>query len=537
MAFSVPGYQLDRPLGAGAQAEVWLARHRASGDQVAVKRLRLAEPGAAELAEREASLLAVLDHPNLIRLREFHALSDGFALVLELASAGSLAGLLLRRTRLTPAEVVATVAPIAAALAHAHDMGVLHGDVSAANVLFTAAGHPKLADLGLARIMATAAGDRRLGTPAFLDPVVAGGGPATPSADVFALAAVTLLALTGAGPWYDPAAEQPGAAEVIARAATGQIDDLSGRLAAVAPDLARAVRRGLHPDPARRGSAAEFALDIAAAQPASPVVLAGGRIGVTAGRHSESGRAAMASSGQPGPPAVATGGIEFVPADLTRLSRPLLRPATDRPGGTGPPAGAAPASGTGRRAAFVRCAKAKRASTPGPAGRRWGRPMLTLALTAVVLVGMVIGWPAWHRHTGSPRVGAAAAEVPAAAAVLQILNQLDATRGRAYAERKPELLAQVYPPGPLLSTDRTALQRLVPVGCTLTGLRSQYRLEGRPARLDQAIELVVVAALPAAKLSCAGRPRGSTPAIGPVRLAIRLVAVGGDYLIARQSRV
>src|SRR6185312_14703382 len=107
---------------------------------------------AATAAGRaEAALLAALDHPNLIALRACLPLDTGLVLVLELAEAGTLAALLARRRRLTPPEVVAAISPIAAALAHAHDAGLLHGDVSAANILFSRAGRPKLADLGVAR--------------------------------------------------------------------------------------------------------------------------------------------------------------------------------------------------------------------------------------------------------------------------------------------------------------------------------------------------------------------------------------------------
>jgi serine/threonine protein kinase len=197
MTFSVPGYLVEHLLGYGSQAEVWAGQALDGGERVAIKRIATDSPAAARAARAEAALLAALDHPSLIGLRAYLVLGSEVAVVMELAEAGSLAELLRRRGRLSPAEVVATISPVAAALAHAHDEGVLHADVSATNILFTAAGQPKLADLGVARVFAGRSSS--IGTPAYLDPVVAAGGAAGAASDVFALGAVALHALTRSG--------------------------------------------------------------------------------------------------------------------------------------------------------------------------------------------------------------------------------------------------------------------------------------------------------------------------------------------------
>ena len=329
MNFTVPGYQVDRLLGAGGQGQVWLGHDAATGDPVALKRIPTDTEAAAAAARTEAALLAALDHPNLIALRAFIPIEAAIVLVLELAEGGSLAGLLSRRRRLTPQEVVATVSPVAAALAHAHDAGVLHGDVSPANILFTAAGRPKLTDLGLARMLALAA-DQPLGTPAYLDPTIAAGGPAGMASDVFSLAAVALHALTGAGPWSSPADARPELEQVLAVAATGEIVERAGRLRTMPPEIAKVVDRALDPDPYRRGTAAELALDLRAALPPAPVRLAGGRIveqgprageaaGVTRPIATSAARRLGSGAGSGGP---ASAALRFVPADLTRVARP-----------------------------------------------------------------------------------------------------------------------------------------------------------------------------------------------------------------------
>jgi Protein kinase domain len=393
MAFTVPGYRVDRLLGVGSQAEVWLGQHLATGERVALKRVAAGSAVAAAAGRAEAALLAALDHPNLIALRACLPLDTGLVLVLELAEAGTLAALLARRRRLTPPEVVAAISPIAAALAHAHDAGLLHGDVSAANILFSRAGRPKLADLGVARLLAAIAGsqaaNRRpgagqppvgaapadileaLGTPAYLDPTIAAGGAAGLASDVFSLGAVALHALTGAGPWQPPGEPAPSAEQALAVAATGSIAGLAERLGAVPPAMAEVLIRALDPAPHRRGTAAELALDLRAALPPARLELTGGRIAGPAVRrptgHPASG--GLGRSGQPDPVAFEMAPLESVPIDLTRIAP--ARPPTDiaamlRAGAAAPPPGdAAPLPGDAvppRRWARFRAAGSRRLS-------------------------------------------------------------------------------------------------------------------------------------------------------------------------------
>jgi eukaryotic-like serine/threonine-protein kinase len=279
---SLPGYALTALIGRGASGEVWRAVPRAGGQPVAVK---LLVEGDAEAQAREAVLLGALDHPHLVRLHEVvhqprRGGSPRVALVLDLLPGGSLADLLDRRGRLRPGEVVTAVAPVAAALAHVHGAGVIHGDLSPANVVFTAEGRPVLTDLGVARVVGETARPRV--TPAYVDPVVARGGAPGPSSDVFGLAAAAFHALTGVAPWNGAAP-----ADVLGVAASGQLPDLA-ELAPEAPGELRAViARGLDADPHRRGSAAAFALDLRHACRPEPVRLPGARgtAGGPGGRH------------------------------------------------------------------------------------------------------------------------------------------------------------------------------------------------------------------------------------------------------------
>ena len=264
----VPGYVLEELLGRGGSGQVWRARPRSGGESVAIKVLVRGDP---ERQEREAVLLGELDHPHLVRLhevvrREVRDRPAQVALVLDLLAGGSLAALLARRGRLRPGEVVTTVAPVAAALAHAHERGVVHGDLSPGNVVFTAAGRPVLTDLGTARLVGDTA--RAEMTPAYVDPVVARGGAPGPASDVFGVAAAAFHALTGIAPWN---AADPGG--TLAVAAAGELPDLALLAPEAPPELVQVVLRGLSAEPHLRGSAAAFALDLRHACRPEPVRL------------------------------------------------------------------------------------------------------------------------------------------------------------------------------------------------------------------------------------------------------------------------
>jgi hypothetical protein len=636
MTFTVPGYRVDRLLGAGSQGEVWLGEQLASGERVALKRISVESPAVVAAARAEAALLAALDHPSLIALRAFVPMDSAMVLVLELAEAGTLAGLLRRRGRLTPPEVVATISPVAAALAHAHAAGVLHGDVSAANILFNTAGYPKLADLGLARMLA-ATTDPPLGTPAYLDPTIAAGGPAGVASDVFSLAAVALHALTGAGPWCCPGASAPTAEQVLAVAATGEIADLDRRLRDVPAELAEVLMRALTVEPHRRGTAAELALDLRAALPPTPVTLAGGRIVEPVGRHSVERvpggvfpAAAGAVVGGPKPADPTAVGLSFVPIDLTRVTP--VRPSADvatalRTGGLAADPGDCerPVRTPGRRPGLAgrwragwpdrlgglrRYGGSHGQSAPGwrrRAGairrvttRRFGRPVRIVAMllmSGLIGAALVLGWPGLHRRpvaaeTGMPgerpagaatagsltpgpsaagRSGTAGAGRPtdgpagstagtpdaamSADRLAAVLAALDAVRERAFAERRPELLAEVYASSSLLAADTEQLTSTVPVGCRLVGVRTGYRdpqpvaaagnrpvgnpSTGSPPTRNppagvRSVAVTVTATLPSASLRCAGVVRSRTRPAGPTRLRLLLTDSGAGWRVASE---
>ena len=450
----VPGYTLEALLGRGGSGEVWRAVPRRGGAAVAVKVLVAGDP---ERQAREAALLGELDHPHLVRLVEVvHQPRRGgearVALVLELLAGGSLAALLARRGRLRPGEVVTAIAPVAAALAHAHENGVVHGDLSPGNIVFTAEGRPVLTDLGVARVLGeTAAGEV---TPAYVVPTVARGGAPGPASDVFGIAAAAFHALTGIAPWN---AATPG--DTLEVAAAGLLPDLT-ELAPEAPaGLLEVIARGLDPDPHRRGSAAAFALDLRHACRPEPV-----RLPVVGVPDEELGRTGR------GPRTELT---HQVPG-----RRPRPAPAVVPP----------PGSGELRRAAVGEWLR----GTARPAlGRVVVGALVPAGLAGAVWLGL--RWAdggetdAGARVSASPAAAASAAppqqpgaaparpadspDTPASAADWRpVLAELYGRRADAFAVGDAHLLDGVYAPGsPLRPADEAHVEALTDAGERLRG--------------------------------------------------------------------
>lgn len=269
-SFELAGYDVEELLGSGATGEVWRAREHATDDAVALKRVHGgAGVEARDRLRREAAVLAVLDHPHVLRLRRLLAPGDDLVLVLDHAVGGSLARLLATRGRLTAGECVTLGVPLAQALAAVHARGLLHGDLSPGNVLFTGDGRPLLADLGLARVLGYDAGDLG-GSRGFLDPSLRHGPDAGPSTDVHGLGAVLHAALAGQAPYDDQGLRGLALAALVPGAP---------------PALVAAIEAALAADAGERPGAGELAAALFAAAPAAPVrLVAPGSAAVDAAR-------------------------------------------------------------------------------------------------------------------------------------------------------------------------------------------------------------------------------------------------------------
>jgi serine/threonine protein kinase len=249
-------YTVEGVLGRGATAVVELARD-ADGRTVAIKRLALHGSGAEierarHRIRREAEVLQRVRHPAVLPLLAIEDDGTDMVLVTGYAEGGSLRDRVLTHGPLPVAQVAAMAGPLLDALAAVHRHGIVHRDITPANILFTAAGQPLLADFDVATWRDCTAGltgeGCAVGTPGFLSPEQARGEPATAAADVFGLAGTLVYALTGASPYG------AGSPDVLAaRAWRGEVAPLPPGLPAL---MASDLRAMLDPDPSRRPSAA-----------------------------------------------------------------------------------------------------------------------------------------------------------------------------------------------------------------------------------------------------------------------------------------
>ena len=207
--WDVPGYTEVKALGSGGFGDVVLARHDASGTQVAIKYLHrqlLSDPEFAELFRAEAAVLASLDDPNVVRLYEYMESPAGAAIVMELVDGVSLREILARHGQTTPEAALVVLQGSLLGLAAAHRRGVVHRDYKPENVLINGAGASKLTDFGIA----ARAGDSPIpaGTLAYAPPEQFGGAPATPASDVYAATATFYECLTGRPPFTGDSQER-----------------------------------------------------------------------------------------------------------------------------------------------------------------------------------------------------------------------------------------------------------------------------------------------------------------------------------------
>ena len=249
-------YRLGPIIGRGGGADVFQADDLDTGRPVAIKVLRAVSPDDLHRFEQEGQTLARLDHPAIVRMCGGGDHDGVPYLVLDLIDGEPLSAVLLRGP-LAEADVVRIGAVLADALAHAHEIGVVHRDVKPGNVLFDRSGDVHLTDFGIARltdVTAITATGFVIGTAAYLAPEQVTGDGATPASDVYALGLVLLEALTGERAYDGSASEAalarlhrapevPSTASRLAGRAARRDDGVGSDLAPVGRGRRRRARR------------------------------------------------------------------------------------------------------------------------------------------------------------------------------------------------------------------------------------------------------------------------------------------------------
>ena len=255
-------YSIERELGRGGMATVYLAQDRKHRRNVAIKLLRpeLAAVLGAERFLREIEIAAKLSHPHVLPLYDSGQAGGLLYYVMPYIEGESLRDRLNREKQLPIGIAVRLAQQLAAALDHAHRHGVVHRDIKPENVLLHE-GHALLADFGIALAVRAAAGERltetglSLGTPYYMSPEQAVGDRQVDArSDIYSVGCVLYEMLAGEPPFSGP---NPQA--IIARILTEQPRDLRLVRPSISVSLERVVAKSLARLPAdRHDTAATF---------------------------------------------------------------------------------------------------------------------------------------------------------------------------------------------------------------------------------------------------------------------------------------
>jgi tRNA A-37 threonylcarbamoyl transferase component Bud32/TolB-like protein len=269
-------YTIQRELGRGGMATVYLARDLKLDRRVALKVLRpeLAASLGTERFLREIEIAARLSHPHILQLHDSGEAAGRLFYVMPYVEGESLRQRLDREGQLTVAEVIAIIQAVASALTYAHHRGVIHRDIKPENILLARSAegtiHPLVADFGIARALDVAGGERltetglALGTPAYMSPEQASSDRHLDGrSDIYALGCVAYEMLAGSPPFTGPTAQA-----ILARHAVDAVPPLHTVRATVPPALETAIERALAKVPADRFATGEEFAQAMVAEPA-----------------------------------------------------------------------------------------------------------------------------------------------------------------------------------------------------------------------------------------------------------------------------
>ncbi len=260
-------YRIERELGRGGMATVYLARDLKHGRLVAIKFLRqeLVAALGPDRFLREIQVTAGLQHPHILPLIDSGTIEDAGGTrpyyVMPYVQGESLRDHLVRERQLPIDEAVRIARDVAAALGHAHERGVVHRDIKPENILLSG-GQAVVADFGIARALSAAGAERltetglALGTPHYMSPEQAFGDPHVDGrADIYALGCVLYEMLAGEPPYTGPTAQA-----IIAKRMAEPVPRIRTVRESVPEEIERAITRALAKTPADRfGTAPGFA--------------------------------------------------------------------------------------------------------------------------------------------------------------------------------------------------------------------------------------------------------------------------------------
>ena len=250
-------YRLERKLGAGGMADVWLAEDQELGRRVAVKILHeryASDEQFVERFRREATHAAGLSHPNIVSVYDRGEADGSYFIVMEYVEGRTLKELIVTRGHCPVPIAISYTRQVLAALRYAHRNGIIHRDIKPHNVIVDREGRVKVADFGIARAgtsQITEAGSI-IGTAQYLSPEQARGAPVEESSDLYSSGIVLYELLTGTVPFNG---ETP--VEIAMKHLSQAPEPPSAKRSEIPRDLDLVVLRALAKEPADRYRSAQ----------------------------------------------------------------------------------------------------------------------------------------------------------------------------------------------------------------------------------------------------------------------------------------
>ena len=266
-------YRLVQQIAEGAMGAVYRAERVGLGREVAIKLMHASLPGALsarERFEREAHLMAKLEHANCVTVIDFGLYEDKPYLVMELVNGTSLHELVVREQQLPDKRAAEIARQILAGIAHAHAHDIIHRDIKPANIMVSpkaALGdHVQILDFGLARLLESSSlltTGITVGTPSYMAPEQCRGAPLDLRVDLYAVGVVLFEMITGRKPFVAGDPMQIVKAQLTQ--APPRMSEVTQREHGALEDI---VARALQKQPGDRyASAVEMAAAIEAAVP------------------------------------------------------------------------------------------------------------------------------------------------------------------------------------------------------------------------------------------------------------------------------
>jgi tetratricopeptide (TPR) repeat protein/tRNA A-37 threonylcarbamoyl transferase component Bud32 len=306
----VGSYEILEEIGKGGMATVYRARQASVERDVAVKAIRravAADADAIQRFQREAKLIARLEHPHILPVYDFDAAHDPPFLVMRYLDSGTLDDV-LEQGRLPLDEVAYLMRQVCSALDYAHRQGIVHRDIKPSNIMIDQEGNAFVSDLGIARIVSDSGGRQItetgaiIGTPEYMSPEQAQGRDDVDGrADIYSMGIMLFQMLTGRLPFsggnpmslllqhiHDPVPsltalnpDVPAAVEaVVARALAKDRDQRYAGALELSTELSAALGGAIAAEPSRLREAAHTSI----------ILRRGGRVGEPTSTPSEQNR-------------------------------------------------------------------------------------------------------------------------------------------------------------------------------------------------------------------------------------------------------